>query len=159
MDYRIEKDTLGEVKVPADKLWGAQTERSRNNFKIGQPASMPLDIIRGFAYLKKGAAFANHELGVLPLEKRDLIAAVCDEILAGKLDDQFPLVIWQTGSGRRAHERETKSLLTAHISSQGRQSVKERRPYSLMTTLTNLSPPMTRSPRACTSPATRRSSK
>ena len=71
MDYRIEKDTLGEVQVPADKLWGAQTERSRNNFKIGQPASMPLDIIRGFAYLKKGAAFANHELGVLPVEKRD----------------------------------------------------------------------------------------
>ena len=82
MDYRIEKDTLGEVQVPADKLWGAQTERSRNNFKIGQPASMPLDIIRGFAYLKKGAAFANHELGVLPVEKRDLIAAVCDEIQA-----------------------------------------------------------------------------
>ena len=103
MDYRIEKDTLGEVKVPADKLWGAQTERSRNNFKIGQPASMPLDIIRGFAYLKKGAAFANHELGVLPLEKRDLIAAVCDEILAGKLDDQFPLVIWQTGSGTQSN--------------------------------------------------------
>ena len=103
MDYRIEKDTLGEVKVPADKLWGAQTERSRNNFKIGQPASMPLDIIRGFAYLKKGAAYANHELGVLPVEKRDLIAAVCDEILAGKLDDQFPLVIWQTGSGTQSN--------------------------------------------------------
>ena len=103
MDYRIEKDTLGEVQVPADKLWGAQTERSRNNFKIGQPASMPLDIIRGFAYLKKGAAFANHELGVLPVEKRDLIAAVCDEILAGKLDDQFPLVIWQTGSGTQSN--------------------------------------------------------
>ena len=103
MDYRIEKDTLGEVKVPADKLWGAQTERSRNNFKIGQPASMPLDVIRGFAYLKKGAAFANHELGVLPVEKRDLIAAVCDEILAGKLDDQFPLVIWQTGSGTQSN--------------------------------------------------------
>ena len=103
MDYRIEKDTLGEVQVPADKLWGAQTERSRNNFKIGQPASMPLDIIRGFAYLKKGAAFANHELGVLPVEKRDLIAAVCDEILEGKLDDQFPLVIWQTGSGTQSN--------------------------------------------------------
>ena len=103
MDYRIEKDTLGEVKVPADKLWGAQTERSRNNFKIGQPASMPLDVIRGFAYLKKGAAYANHELGVLPQEKRDLIAQVCDEILAGKLDDQFPLVIWQTGSGTQSN--------------------------------------------------------
>jgi len=89
MEYRIEKDTLGEVKVPADKLWGAQTERSRNNFKIGAPASMPMEIIRAFAYLKKGAAYANHELGVLSREKRDLIAQVCDEILEGKLDDQF----------------------------------------------------------------------
>ena len=103
MEFRIEKDTLGEVKVPADKLWGAQTERSRNNFKIGAPASMPLDVIRGFAYLKKGAAYANHELGVLPVEKRDLIARVCDEILEGKLDDQFPLVIWQTGSGTQSN--------------------------------------------------------
>ena len=103
MKYRIEKDTLGEVKVPADKLWGAQTERSLNNFKIGKPASMPLEIIYGFAYLKKGAAFANHELGVLPLEKRDLIAQVCEEILEGKHDDQFPLVIWQTGSGTQSN--------------------------------------------------------
>ena len=103
MKYRIEKDTLGEVKVPADKLWGAQTERSRNNFKIGNPASMPLEIIYGFAYLKKGAAYANHELGVLPLEKRDLIARVCDEILEGKHDDEFPLVIWQTGSGTQSN--------------------------------------------------------
>ena len=103
MNYRIEKDTLGEVKVPADKLWGAQTERSLNNFKIGKPASMPLEIIYGFAYLKKGAAYANHELGVLPEEKRDLIAQVCDEILEGKHDDQFPLVIWQTGSGTQSN--------------------------------------------------------
>lgn len=103
MEYRIEKDTMGEVKVPADKLWGPQTERSRNNFKIGQPASMPLEIIRGFAYLKKGAAYANCELGVLPEAKRDLIAQVCDEILEGKLDDQFPLVIWQTGSGTQSN--------------------------------------------------------
>lgn len=103
MDYRIEKDTMGEVKVPADKLWGAQTERSRNNFKIGTPASMPKEIIEGFAYLKKGAAYANCELGVLPTEKRDLIAQVCDEILAGKLYDQFPLVIWQTGSGTQSN--------------------------------------------------------
>ncbi|MBZ4651580.1 MAG: fumC [Proteiniphilum sp.] len=103
MKFRIEKDTLGEVKVPADKLWGAQTERSRNNFKIGPPASMPTEIIQGFAYLKKGAAYANHELGVLSREKRDLIARVCDEILEGKHDDQFPLVIWQTGSGTQSN--------------------------------------------------------
>ena len=103
MNYRIEKDTLGEVKVPADKYWGAQTERSRNNFKIGAPASMPIEIIRGFAYLKKAAAYANFDLGVLSAEKRDAIAQVCDEILEGKLDDQFPLVIWQTGSGTQSN--------------------------------------------------------
>ncbi|MBW6484036.1 MAG: class II fumarate hydratase [Vicingaceae bacterium] len=103
MEYRIEKDTMGEVKVPANKYWGAQTERSRNNFKIGPAASMPLEIIYGFAYLKKAAAYANCELGVLSTEKRDLIAKVCDEILAGKLDDQFPLVIWQTGSGTQSN--------------------------------------------------------
>lgn len=103
MEYRIEKDTMGEVKVPADKLWGAQTERSRNNFKIGAPASMPKEVIYGFAYLKKAAAYANFELGVLSQEKRDLIAKVCDEILEGKLDDQFPLVIWQTGSGTQSN--------------------------------------------------------
>ncbi|TVZ59566.1 fumarase class II [Flavobacteriaceae bacterium MAR_2010_105] len=103
MNFRIEKDTMGKVEVPADKLWGAQTERSRNNFKIGAPASMPLEIIYGFAYLKKAAAFTNCELGVLPEEKRDLIANVCDEILEGKHDDQFPLVIWQTGSGTQSN--------------------------------------------------------
>lgn len=103
MTYRIEKDTMGEVKVPADKYWGAQTERSRNNFRIGVPASMPLEIIYGFAYLKKAAAFANHELGVLTDDKRDLIARVCDEILDGQHDDQFPLVIWQTGSGTQSN--------------------------------------------------------
>lgn len=94
---------MGEVQVPADKYWGAQTERSRNNFKIGPSASMPKEIIDGFAFLKKAAAYANSELGVLPVEKRDAIAAVCDEILAGKLDDQFPLVIWQTGSGTQSN--------------------------------------------------------
>ena len=103
MKYRIEKDTMGNVEVPADKYWGAQTERSRNNFKIGAAASMPLEIVYGFAYLKKAAAFTNTELGVLTAEKRDLIAQVCDEILAGKLDDQFPLVIWQTGSGTQSN--------------------------------------------------------
>lgn len=103
MEYRIEKDTLGEVKVPADVYWGAQTERSRSNFKIGSPGSMPIEIIHGFAYLKKSAAYTNHELGVLDINKRDLIAQVCDEILAGKLDDQFPLVIWQTGTGTQSN--------------------------------------------------------
>lgn len=94
---------MGEVQVPADKYWGAQTERSRNNFKIGAPASMPLEIIQAFAYLKKAAAHTNCELGVLAEEKRDLISKVCDEILEGKLDDQFPLVIWQTGSGTQSN--------------------------------------------------------
>lgn len=103
MEYRIEHDTMGEVKVPADKYWGAQTERSRNNFKIGPEASMPHEIIEAFAYLKKAAAFANADLGVLPTEKRDMIAKVCEEILDGKLNDQFPLVIWQTGSGTQSN--------------------------------------------------------
>ena len=103
MNYRIEKDTMGEVKVPADKIWGAQTERSRNNFKIGVPASMPLEVVHGFAYLKKAAAYANCELGVLTKEKRDLIAQVCDEILDNHHNDQFPLVIWQTGSGTQSN--------------------------------------------------------
>ena len=94
---------MGSVEVPADKYWGAQTERSRNNFKIGSAASMPLEIVYGFAYLKKAAAFTNAKLGVLTKEKRDLIALVCDEILASKLDDQFPLVIWQTGSGTQSN--------------------------------------------------------
>ncbi|MEF3078961.1 class II fumarate hydratase [Winogradskyella poriferorum] len=103
MTYRIEKDTMGEVKVPSDKLWGAQTERSRNNFKIGAPASMPLEVVYGFAYLKKAAAYANCDLGVLDKDKRDLIAQVCDEILDGKHNNQFPLVIWQTGSGTQSN--------------------------------------------------------
>ncbi|MFT4526475.1 MAG: fumarate hydratase class II [Granulosicoccus sp.] len=103
MEYRIEKDTMGEVQVPADKYWGAQTERSRNNFKIGPPASMPLEVVYGFAYLKKAAAHTNCELGVLAEDKRDLISIVCDEILDGKHDDQFPLVIWQTGSGTQSN--------------------------------------------------------
>ena len=103
MEYRIEHDTMGEVKVPADKYWAAQTERSRNNFRIGPAASMPHEIITAFGYLKKAAAYANCELGVLPQEKRDLIAQACDEIIEGKLDDQFPLVIWQTGSGTQSN--------------------------------------------------------
>src|ERR1700761_3081332 len=103
MDYRIEKDTMGEVQVPSTKYWGAQTERSRNNFKIGPEASMPKEVIYAFAYLKKAAALANCELGVLAKEKSDLIGKVCDEILAHNLDDQFPLVIWQTGSGTQSN--------------------------------------------------------
>jgi len=103
MNFRIEKDTMGEVQVPAEKYWGAQTERSRNNFKIGEEGSMPREIIEAFAYLKKAAAYTNCDLGVLSLEKRDLIAQVCDEILSGKLSDQFPLVIWQTGSGTQSN--------------------------------------------------------
>ena len=102
MKYRIEKDTMGNVEVPANKYWGAQTERSKKNFKIGAAGSMPLEIVYGFAYLK-AAAYTNADLGVLSTEKRDLIAKVCDEILEGKLDDQFPLVIWQTGSGTQSN--------------------------------------------------------
>jgi fumarate hydratase class II len=103
MKFRKEKDTMGSVQVPADKYWGAQTERSRNNFKIGSPSSMPIDIIYGFAVLKKAAAYTNEELGVLTTEKRDLIAQVCDEIEAGELNEHFPLVAWQTGSGTQSN--------------------------------------------------------
>ena len=104
MEYRLEHDTMGEVKVPADKYWGAQTERSRNNFKIGGPnMTMPIELIRAFAILKKSAAQANASLGVLDDEKASMIAKVCDEILKGQLDDQFPLVVWQTGSGTQSN--------------------------------------------------------
>ncbi|MBT7529199.1 MAG: class II fumarate hydratase [Flavobacteriaceae bacterium] len=103
MEYRIEKDTLGEVKVPLNNLWGPQTERSRNNFKIGPSASMPIEIIHAFAYLKKAAAIVNHEKEILDTEKKDLILLACDEILDGIHDDQFPLVIWQTGSGTQTN--------------------------------------------------------
>jgi len=99
MEYRIEKDTMGEVQVPADKYWGAQTQRSLMNFSIGPPASMPLEIIHAFGYVKKAAAITNHKLGLLSTEKMEIISRVCDEMIAGTLDDQFPLVIWQTGSG------------------------------------------------------------
>jgi fumarate hydratase class II len=103
MEFRIEKDTMGEVNVPANRYWGAQTERSRNNFKIGPEGSMPTEIIHAFAYLKKAAAHANHDLGVLSIEKRDLISKVCDEVLTGQHDAEFPLVIWQTGSGTQSN--------------------------------------------------------
>lgn len=103
MKFRIEKDTMGTVKVPSDKYWGAQTERSRNNFKIGTEGSMPLEIILAFAILKKAAAITNFELGVLSKEKMELISRVAEEIIDGKLDDNFPLVIWQTGSGTQTN--------------------------------------------------------
>lgn len=123
MEYRIEKDTMGEVKVPAQKYWGAQTERSRNNFKIGQEASMPREIIYAFAYLKKAAAMANTELGVLTVDKKDLIAKTCDEILAGKLDGEFPLVIWQTGSGTQSNMNVNEVIAyRAHVISGGKLS-------------------------------------
>ena len=99
MSYRTETDTMGEIQVPADKYWGAQTQRSLLNFPIGPSASMPLEIIHAFGYLKKAAAITNHKFGLLPTDKMEIISQVCDEITAGKLDDQFPLVIWQTGSG------------------------------------------------------------
>ncbi len=102
MNVRIEKDTMGPVEVPVDKYWGAQTQRSLNNFKIGDQ-KMPVEIIYAFGYLKKAAALANLDLGVLPAEKAALIAQVCDEIIEKKLDDQFPLVVWQTGSGTQSN--------------------------------------------------------
>ena len=127
MDYRIEKDTLGEIKVPSDKYWGAQTERSIKNFKIGKPASMPLEIIYGFAYLKKAAAHTNYELGVLSENKKKLISEVCDEILDGKHDDQFPLVIWQTGSGTQSNMNINEVIANrAHVLSGGKLSDKDK---------------------------------
>lgn len=121
MNFRVEHDTMGEVKVPADKYWGAQTERSRNNFKIGPEASMPKEIIYAFAYLKKAAAHANCDLGVLSAEKRDLISKACEEILEGKLDGEFPLVIWQTGSGTQSNMNVNEVVAyRAHVISGGK---------------------------------------
>ena len=123
MEFRIEHDTMGEVKVPADKYWGAQTERSRNNFRIGHEASMPNEIIEAFAYLKQAAAMTNHELGVLSAEKRDLIARVCKEILDGKLNGEFPLVIWQTGSGTQSNMNVNEVIAyRAHVLNGGKLS-------------------------------------
>jgi fumarate hydratase, class II len=120
MEFRIEHDTMGEVKVPATRYWGAQTERSRNNFRIGPEASMPKEIIYAFAYLKKAAARANAELGVLPASKLELIEKVCDEILTGTLDGEFPLVIWQTGSGTQSNMNVNEVIAyRAHVLSGG----------------------------------------
>jgi fumarate hydratase class II len=121
MQTRTEKDTMGTIEVPADKYWGAQTQRSIENFRIGEPASMPREVIQAFAILKKAAALANFDLGVLPKEKMELIVAVCDEILAGKLDDQFPLVIWQTGSGTQSNMNVNEVIANrAHVLNGGK---------------------------------------
>lgn len=128
MEFRIEKDTMGEVKVPAHVYWGAQTQRSIENFKIAQDINkMPKEIIAAFAYLKKAAALANNELGVLPDEKKELIAQVCDEILDGKLNDQFPLVVWQTGSGTQSNMNVNEVVAyRAHVIKGGALTDKEK---------------------------------
>ena len=127
MKYRIEKDTMGEVKVPAEKYWGAQTQRSINNFKIGETASMPLEVIYGFAYLKKAAAYTNFDLGIISIDKRDLISKVCDEIISGIHDEQFPLVIWQTGSGTQSNMNVNEVIANrAHVINGGSLSDKKK---------------------------------
>ena len=128
MNYRIEKDTMGEVKVPQDALYGAQTQRSIDNFKIAQDINrMPKEVIRAFAYLKKAAAITNMEAGVLSKEKNDLISAVSDEIIAGKLDEYFPLVVWQTGSGTQSNMNVNEVIAyRAHVLNGGKLSDKEK---------------------------------
>ena len=127
MEYRLEKDTMGDVKVPSTKYWGAQTERSRNNFKIGKSASMPIEIIHAFAYLKKAAAHTNNQLGVLDETKKDLISAVCDEIIEGHHDNEFPLVVWQTGSGTQSNMNCNEVIANrAHVINGGKLSDKEK---------------------------------
>lgn len=128
MDYRIEKDTMGEVKVPADAYYGAQTQRSIENFKIAQDINrMPIEIIRAFAFLKKAAAATNFEAGLLPQEKLNLINKAADEILAGKLDDYFPLVVWQTGSGTQSNMNVNEVIAyRAHVINGGKLSDKEK---------------------------------
>ena len=121
MEFRKEKDTMGIVDVPANVYWGAQTQRSIENFKIAEDINkMPKEIIRAFAYLKKAAAITNLEAGVLTIDKCDLIGKVCDEILAGKLNDQFPLVVWQTGSGTQSNMNMNEVVAyRAHVISGG----------------------------------------
>lgn len=126
MEYRIERDSIGEIQVPADKYWAAQTQRSLENFKIGNQ-KMPTEIIRAFAVLKKCAAMTNHELGVLSEQKMRLIAQVCDEIIAGDLDDQFPLVIWQTGSGTQSNMNVNEVIANrGHVLAGGKLSDTEK---------------------------------
>ena len=128
MEYRIEKDTMGEVKVPVTAYYGAQTQRSIENFKIAQDINrMPKEIIRAFAYLKKAAAITNNQLGVLPAEKSDIIGKVCDEILDGKLDSEFPLVVWQTGSGTQSNMNVNEVVAyRAHVLNGGQLTDKEK---------------------------------
>jgi fumarate hydratase class II len=127
-NYRVEKDTMGEVQVPADALYGAQTQRSIENFKIAQDINrMPKEIIRAFAYLKKAAAITNHEAGVLPKEKMEMIGRACDEILEGKLDEYFPLVVWQTGSGTQSNMNVNEVIAyRGHVMNGGQLSDKEK---------------------------------
>jgi len=128
MQFRIEKDTMGEVKVPSEKYWGAQTQRSLQNFKIGGIGDkMPIEIIHAFAILKKAAAQTNHELGILSTDKMDIISKVCDEILNSELDDQFPLVIWQTGSGTQSNMNVNEVIAyRGHVLNGGQLSDKEK---------------------------------
>jgi len=127
MKYRIEEDTMGTIRVPADHYWGAQTERSRLNFSIGSEASMPLEIIHAFAIIKQAAAIVNTQLGLLPEEKRDLIIRVCSEILEGSLNDEFPLVVWQTGSGSHTNMNVNEVIaIRAHVLSGGNAGDKNR---------------------------------
>src|SRR5215212_7381011 len=128
MEYRIEKDTMGEVKVPVDAYYGAQTQRSIDNFKIAEDINkMPKEIIRAFAYLKKAAAITNYEAGVLPKEKSDLIGKVADEIIEGKLDEYFPLVVWQTGSGTQSNMNVNEVIAyRGHVLNGGKLSDKEK---------------------------------
>src|SRR5688572_6479679 len=128
MKYRTEKDTMGEVKVPADVYYGAQTQRSIDNFRIAQDINrMPKEIIKAFAYLKKAAAFTNLDAGVLPKEKAELIGKVCDEILEGKLDNEFPLVVWQTGSGTQSNMNVNEVVAyRAHVINGGQLTDKDK---------------------------------
>ena len=147
MQYRTERDTMGEVEVAVDKLWGAQTQRSLDNFVIGPQSSMPREVIRAFGVLKKGAAAVNNELGILSTDKKEYIARVCNEIIAGELDEHFPLVIWQTGSGTHTNMN-VNEVIANRVNSWGRENV-----MSIPTmTLIVPSPPMIPFPPPCILP-------
>ena len=151
MQFRKEKDTMGIVEVPAHVYWGAQTQRSIDNFKIARETDqMPIEIIRAFAYLKKAAALTNRDAGVLPEDKCNLIAQVCDEILEGRLDDQFPLVVWQTGSGTQSNMNVNEVIANrAHVL-QGGNLLVEKKSSIQMTMYINPNHPTIRFQRPCT---------
>jgi len=128
MEYRIEKDTMGEMKVPADKYWAAQTERSHENFQIGGEV-MPREITYAFGILKKAAAIANFNLGKLPKEKLDIISEVCDEVIAGKLYEHFPLVVWQTGSGTQSNMNANEVIANRGNEIAGKKTSSPQRRY------------------------------